>query len=511
MSGVATRITPPSLWFTSRTPHDLGQRVCAYKRYLEYHAGPHGTGYRRRASNVPLATGSAVHVGAELLADWILEYKQKHRGMPPPRLPREVIAWAATEAAVRYETSARARGYAEPSLAALEQIGVDGVAAAGSPTSPQGSTGLPPAIETTILEQRTLIEAQVWLFALVYLPQMLQSHRLIGSEVEEILILDCTCGLSSAVLDWRAHEARGCLGIAQQGRADYLWEAFIDVDQITRGQTSYHEFKTKATPQVAWEKAWEHSGQLLVNMELASRRLGAEIDHAMIVVLFKGWRGKDRYAGSDPTAVKYQHSPLCYGYYKPPVDALAPGDWRATYDYIDEWGKNRKLGKDYQRAPIWEETRPLAGTPEQSRVERWIARVLSSSEYPMLVKTLGPFPKPSQRVEAAITGILAEETSWRWNLAEIREDARTTDEQDVAAAVIARSWNCTDYSGDPCVFTRLCNKEPGWEQPLQLVDGLGRPVYEIRRPHHQPEREAWEAKGAVFPVDDLDEAEVETE
>ena len=95
-------MTYPALWFTSRTPAIEGQTHCAYARWLGYHAGPHGPGWRRRATHIPLATGAAVHEGLELLGGWL-----KDANKPPSP---EVIAWAATEAASRYEQQARHKG-----------------------------------------------------------------------------------------------------------------------------------------------------------------------------------------------------------------------------------------------------------------------------------------------------------------------------------------------------------------------------------------------------------------
>ncbi len=93
---------------------------------------------RRRSQAVPLATGTGLHHGAELIGQWIVEFQQRHAHMPPAALPREVIAWAATEAAEAYERRARATGFVDLAL-------VDG----------QSN----PALESTILEQRTLVEA----------------------------------------------------------------------------------------------------------------------------------------------------------------------------------------------------------------------------------------------------------------------------------------------------------------------------------------------------------------
>src|SRR5262245_48935762 len=68
----------PALWFTSGTPMNIGQRDCAYARWVEFHAGRHGLGYRTRGTAVPLATGAAVHQGMELIGKWLLEWQQSY-------------------------------------------------------------------------------------------------------------------------------------------------------------------------------------------------------------------------------------------------------------------------------------------------------------------------------------------------------------------------------------------------------------------------------------------------
>lgn len=470
---------------------------------MGFHAGPHGTGYRRKSLAVPLATGGAVHKGIELLAQWIADYQAVHRGMPPAPttacpwgLPMEVIAWAATEAASRYEIKARAKGFNEPNL---ELVGQD-----LPPGTPQT---LPAPIEALIMEQRTLIEAQVWVYASLYLPGMLGRYRILGTEVEESMVLDCTCGLGDGFGDWEVHAARSCAGIVQMGRADVLWEGYAgDVANTI----VYDEAKTKASPNFPWEKAWEHSGQLLVNMETASRRLGRRIDHANIVVLFKGWRGRDR--NDPPEAAKYQHTPLVYGYHDPGADGLRAAAWAAQYKWTDDYGKGHTLARTYQKQPIWDERISLAAMPGgrdptiTSRVERWVTGYITPSQWPELLKVLGPFPHPVHRVPLGLASIKAEEREWRSVVEFIREGMANhgTPEWELADAVIPRSWQCTNYGGDPCAFKWFCDREPGWQDLL----GSGR--YEIRRPHHATELEACEAVGVVFPADeDAEDEEVD--
>jgi len=461
------------MWFVSRTPTELGQRHCKYARYVEYHAGPHGTGLRRRGLTVPLATGTGLHDGAELIADWIMEFQSKHHAMPPAQLPMEVIAWASIEAAARYEAKARARGF----------------------ESDEGGSA---AINNLILEQRTLIEAQIWVFGMLFLPAVLAQYRIIDSEREESIVLDCTCGLGESVSDWQIHYQRGCVGIVQQGRADWILEGWED---SVRGQLVYDEFKTKSSPNLPWEKAWEHSGQLLTNMEAASRRLGKKITAANIPVFFKGWRGRDR--NDPPEAPKYQHSPLVYGYFDPGSPGFKQPDWQASYRYTDDYGKGHTLAKTYQKQAIWEEERPLVVPPnirpEAGRVETWVLGYLTPRQWPETLKVLGPFPHPAHRVADALQSIAVEERDWREVVDMVRQDIAGGMPEAVAAAQhISRSWNCTHFDGTPCLAKAICFKDPGWEHPATMGG------YEMRTPHHSSERTAHESVGVKFPDEDAE-------
>lgn len=490
----------PALWFTSRTPTVEGQTRCRFSRYMGYHAGAHGTGWRRRAMSVPLATGGAVHVGVQLLAEWILEYQGKHQGMPPGfnhALPLEVIAWAATEAAARYEHKARARGFLERGLEAV-----------GSDEEEQVTGKLPPALETLILEQRTLIEAQVWVFATLLLPAMLSQYRILDVEREEALVLDCTCGLGDGSADWTIHHDRDCEGIVQQGRADLLLEGW---EQSMRGQIAYDEIKTKATPNLPWEKAWESSGQLFVNMETASRRLGKQVTAAYIPVLFKGWRGRDR--NDPPDAPKYTHSDLIYGWYDPGSPGFRAPEWKASYKWTDDYGKGHTLPKTFHKQAVWDEAIPLpppSGTnvprAGASRVEKWVLGYLQPHQWPGQAKLLGPFPFAKALVPDMLRSILAEERVWRDDVNLIRavlrdqlKNGQTRSEVDIAGDIVSRSWQCLSYSGEPCAFRPVCFREPGWESPEKMG------IFEPRTPHHASEKTAFEAVGVKFPADEDDE------
>lgn len=464
-----THAPVPLLFYTSHSPHEKGLRDCPMERYVEYHAGRHGSGYRRTSTAVPLVTGGAVHKGMQFVGEWILEWQAKNPQRRLMTLPDPVIAWAATEAAVRYEQRARAKG--------LQLTQTDAAAMV--------------AVEQLIMEQRTLVEALVWMYCLVRLPYMLSEYKLFDVEFEETPVLDCTCGLG----DWNTaidiHKARSCQGIVSQAREDFTWEAVADLSLVAE------EFKTKATERASWEQAWEHSAQLWLNMEAKSRRLGRPVNTAFVPVLFKGWRGKERGAG--PEEPKWQHSTLCWAWYDPGGLPLREPNWSSKYRWTDEFGRGHTLPRTYTRVPIWDESRPLPPVPlrpEASRVERWIKNFITPAQYAEHVKILGPFPRPQHRLEDATAALLAEERKWRKTIKQLREAGAYEPAHPLVSQLVPRSWNCTKYDGTPCMAKPICDKQPGWD----AIESMA--IYERRTPHHAPERTAFEELGWELPPPD---------
>jgi hypothetical protein len=408
-----------------------------------------------------------VHHGLELIGQWLIDWQERHgtATLPDDTLLTEVIRWAAGESARKYEARARATGLIE-----LAEPGQAEIA------------------NQTILEQRTLIEAQVWVWAILQLPNLLADYYVVGVESEEVIVLECSCGLGGGVIDVAAHAARDCQGIVMQGRPDML---------VAHRQTHvprYLQFKTKATPNLGWEKAWEHDATLLVDMEAASRRLGKSVEDAVVHVLYKGARRRPWKA--DVSVPKRQESPLCYGYYQPAVPPMREAEWQAEYESVGEDGRNHRLPKTYEKQAIWDEAIPLPVGEGQSRVEAWVRHFIQPSQWPALFTVLGPFSrvKNSRRLKQGMRSIAAEESRWREDVASIREDGVDPD------SIIPRSWQCTEWDGTPCPFKGVCDGE---------VELATSERFAIRTPHHAPEKVACEAAGITFPStgeDDEDEA-----
>ena len=438
------------LWYTSRTPLDIGQRRCAMARYLGTHAGPHGTGYRRVAQAIPLATGTGVHRGLELIGQWVMDYQERHglAKLPTEDVLHEVIRWAALEAARKYETEARATG-----LLTLADANY------------------------TILEQRTLIEAQVWIWSLLQLPNLLSESYVLSVEAEDVIILDCTCGLGSGTVDLAAHVAKGCGGIAFQSRPDWI------IAHRTTHVPRYVGFKTKSGGNAAWEASWTHDAILQVEMEAASRRLGKVVEDAVIHVLYKGARRTKE-------GIKRQDSPLCYGYYRPADQFGRGGGWRAEYSTLAEDGMHHKLPTGYVKSPIWDKAVPFEHDAGESRIESWVRDYIQPSQWPALLTVLGPFSRDARRLEQGLAGIVAEENVWRDRCNSIGVAWNTAED------IIPRSWQCTNWDGSPCPFKVVCDGE------VEVTDPK---TFTIRTPHHAPERAAYEAAGMVFPASEDDE------
>ena len=461
----------PLLWFTSNTPIQCGQRECSYERWLNFHAGPHGTGYRRITTSIPLATGSAVHKGVEHIGKWILDWQAGHPHQRLLKVPDEVIAWAASETADAYQHRASTRG--------LAVTRTDATAAH--------------AINQLILEQRTLIEALVWVYALWRLPVMLAEHRLLFVEEEEAPVIACTCGLGDWVGQSMQHELRGCQGIVPQAREDLVWEGISD------GAIRCEQIKTKATPNSAWENSFLESGQLLLGMEAVSKRIGRPVTETFVPVLFKGKRERGR--GEPDTAPKIQQSPLVWPWRREAA-LNQPAEWAASWEWWDEQGKKHTIGSTFKRVALWDMNLPLDSRQNPngvevragaSRVERWLRGWVSPRQIPYFLKTLGPFARPLWRVPAATDAIIAEEQRWRADVEELRDAGAFTPEHPRVQQVIPRSWACTKFDGTPCQFKSICMQEVGWDQ----IETNGR--FERRRPHHSTELRAFEALGVQFP------------
>lgn len=480
--------TPTILWLTSRSTIETGTQRCAFKRYIENHAGPYGYGFQRKAQSLPLVTGSYTHVGCTSILQWVMDAR-KSSGSQPDAVPDEVIRWAVEVATEKYEKVCITRG-----ILALVQDDEDAAA----------------ALRRLITEQKFLIEGLIWQWSLQRLQPYLNEYIVIAVEEEESYVLDCSCGLGSGLGEIADHEARGCTGIGLQSKPDVLGERRSD------SKVAYTEFKTAGQARKAWNDSWERKQQFLMGILGAERRHGVEITHAWVEGLIKGKRGRP-YPYTDDLP-KSQDTPLCYAYFSPGAAPSNGPEWRPRYKYRDKEGLEFTAGKKegFKSTALWEVPREEAfpGIPEEMSVgEYWNKTLLY--EYPYhaekCLSLIGPLPKQRQQIDKALRSVVAEERLWQDRLWKIYEFSQANGVEwgndqfmEFVETQIPRSWACDPYGPDhPCPCIPICHPmTEDWRDPV----ASGMFVYRV--PHHIPEKQQAISRG-LQPVEGWGEEEDE--
>lgn len=470
------------LWYTSRSAHERGTSHCPFARYVEYHAGPYGYGFSRRAHSLPLVTGTYSHLGLTNLLGWVKDARE-HTGTQPDSVPDDVVRWAVETAVEKYRKTVEARGILTYAQEDAEQI---------------------LKFKTLIREQEFLIEGLTWAWSISRLPIYLRDYIILDVEQEEEYVLECSCGLGNGIGSFEDHELRGCTGIGLQSKPDILSERKSD------GEIAYTEFKTSSVANKGLDESWERKQQFILGMLGAERRLGKRVSHAWVETLVKGKRDKEYPYGPDQP--KIQRSPFCYAYYAPPKPPLSEAEWRPAYTYYTALGEKFTADKKsgYKNTPIWE-IDPAEGWPgkpaEMSVIEYW-AKVIQQ-DYPQhmerQVHPVGPIPRNDVQVEKALRSVVAEERLWQDRLWKIYEFAEKTGKQwgddeffEFVETVVPRSWKCDPFASHPCGNQPICHPvTDDYRQPVESN------LFVYRTPHHMAELEQMKARGLMPPASEL--------
>lgn len=453
-------------WFLDRSRYERGLDYCPRARYLEYHAGPTGYGFRRKAQSMPLLLGSVVH---EALAT-ILRAVQAQDQLPDEITVRKAIA--------------------EQVQAYQQKITQHGLSVVGELD--------PFHVERLLKEQTALLTGLVWGWVTHVLPWLHQRSKVIEVEREETLVVGCDCGVAPGPVE--SHPDT-CEGLVIQGRADFLTES-----RHSPGSYAYEEFKTTSMFGM-WFDAWETKLQFALGMMAAEARLGVEIHEHYVHGLAKGRRMRETDPTGQELSTRYQSSPYCYGFCRPGTPPLEPDDWKPEYRWKDEWGKGHQVSKQHRRRGVWE----YGPVPEGIDPVEYYARSLPDEVARKQFQVLGPYNRQRVMIEMLRRQVVAHEESWIHRLGVLYEIARGVQahagsywaDPRFQAALdhhIPCSWACRRYGAEhPCQFEPVCFRQAGWEDPLAAG-------YVLRRPHHQAELEQMRAEG-LEPVDDLGEVE----
>lgn len=490
MSDTATAITPltpaPSrLWFAHRTAYEAGTGFCAMARYLGNHFGPSGTGIQRKAQSIPLATGSYTHDGLRVVLEWCRDNDQEaHRlavaGEVP--VPPHILSLACTHAVTAYKAVVAARGlHVLADEARLDEI---------------------------IQEQSCLIEGLIRVWTRFRLAPILVDSRIVYVETEEVLVLECTCGLGAMIGTQAMHDARGCEGIAWQTRAD-----FLTVKRAAPQMACYHEFKTAGQTGENFKSRFETKVQMTSSGTAYEKRYGLQVTEVMVHALVKGRREGDDWNPDTQRreGVLRQQSVLCYGWYRPAQPPVSDEDWAPSFKYKGADGRNHTLGKAYEKRGIWA-LEAVAAQLGKTAVELWIDHV-PEEQLRKLCEVVGPLNPQEILKQEFWQEVTVEEQEWREKVAasymvleECGFDWTTPRFQDHLRQTYHRSWACRTYGfRHACQFELICFKKEGWTDPL----GGASPLYVVRRPHHQPELDQAIGSGALLPEAGVGEDEGE--
>lgn len=463
------------IWLTSRTTFENGASFCAFRRYVETHAGTFGYGFQRKALSVPLVTGTYIHKAPELILKWILETRQR-TGTQPAFAPDEVIRWAIEETIAAYRKVIDKRGF----FTILKD-------------APEGNERL----AYLITEQEWLLEGLVWAWAVGRLPAILAEYQIVSVETEEEYVAACTCGLGNGLGTINDHELRGCGGIGVLSRPDVLAARWSD------GAYAYFELKSASVARKKWADSWERKQQFMLGILGAERRLGVEITHAYVEGLVKGQRKSDNW--NDPNGQKIQQSCLVHSYFSPgrPPESIA--QWRPNFKYMTYEGVEftAKKTEGYTKVPIWSIPAEVGwpGKPAEMTVAEYWVKVLHN-EYPSHLQkcltTVGPIPKQRHMIEKALRSLVCEETMWQDRCWKIYEYSAANgvgwgNDQfmEFVETVVPRSWNCDPYGPEhPCPIQTVCHAvTDDWRDPI--ASGL----MVFRTPHHAQEAAQMAARG----------------
>lgn len=471
---------PLTLWLTDRSRYTTGTGLCETARYHRYHAGPTGYGWVKKRESLPLMTGGFTHTALEVL----FLHLQQYDALPP----RTVIHQAIDQATKAYGRKVEARGFR-----GLLQ----------SETS-----------DLVLLEQQYLLTGLVHAFAQTVLPWIHTTYRIIRAEQERLYVLDCTCGLTSAVIDANAHDARGCHGVAQQLRLDCL----------AQHRQSQHlanfESKTTGWAMENWAPRWETRPQLSISSFGVKEEYGQEITENYIIGLYKGARRKVKSADPFESDTVRQDSPFCYGYFRPGNPPMATDEWKPAYEWVDAYGVTQYARKPFVKHPVWllrESDWPTylrlkQEHPDLSDSEIWV-HTLPKSVIEKQVFLVGPLNRQDVQIANLKRQIVGEERRWQGIMWELYEKQVALREQGVEnpwahpefqallTDLVPASWECRKFgAGHECEYKPLCFKESGWEDPM----GTGE--YIARRPHHAAELEQAVARG-LLPEQSAEEEE----
>lgn len=115
------------------------------------------------------------------------------------------------------------------------------------------------------------------------------------------------------------------------------------------GALFIRNLKTVSDPNQTWREQWKLDQQTLSECLAVEAVLGEKVSGVIIEGCIKG-RRIDYPIGSGQY---YHNSPLTQGWCQLGEPPLTEDKWQSRYEWTDEEGKTRRLGKGYRKRPVW--------------------------------------------------------------------------------------------------------------------------------------------------------------
>jgi len=407
-------------------PFDRSRREadekCRRARYLNYEY--QGKGLERRALNQHLAFGGAVHDAMAIIMEEV---------KVTDAVPDEGVVAAAIDSALwgfRREVEQRGFDLQADSLVEMDPY-------TGDITETKADT------QWMVDQYVDLLEALVRGWVLVRLPALLADFNVVSVESEKRLLIPTT---------FKAGEE-----VREDEEVALVFLARIDAQLRRRmdGATVVLNFKTVSEAKSYWVEGWQTDQQTISEMLPVEYETGTPCAGVLIEGLVKGRQNVQWPKGSGHW---YHGSPLIWAWCKQ-GDGFQREEWAAKYEWTDETGAFRRLGKG------WERVRASQEFP--GGIAAWL-RFLQERE-PQLLNSQFVSPPLVSRQGSEIEEWL-EQVKHRE--VEIYE----------SAGELARDFPKNTHNNN-CLFPSRCQfYDICWGSSKD--DPIGSGLYQIRQPNH---------------------------
>jgi hypothetical protein len=411
---------------------------CPRARYWNYEW--QRTGLERRSINQHLSYGIAVHDALAIIMEEVKE---------TDALPSEALVTAAIESALfNYRQTVAKRGLDLQQTSIIEEDPYTG-----------GFVEVKADTQWIVDQYSDMLEAHVRGWVMVRLPAILQDFRVVDVEVEKRLLIPITftAGEEERV------DQENALGF--MARLDNLLERRVDHALVVLN------FKTASECKSYWLEQWQTDQQTISEMLPIEHEYGKPCAGVLIEGLVKGKQNTEWPRNSHHW---YHNSPLIFAW-KKEGDGFAETEWASRFEFIDQDGSRRRLGKGWVRVRAYDYPGGIHG---------WLNYLRDRD--PELLRSQFVAPPLVSRQDSEVQEWL-EQVKWReyeiW-------DSAVQGPAPINPLTLVRYFRKETHNAN-CLFPGKCQfYDICWGSAKD--DPLGSGLYQIRTPHHPEPQDEFE-------------------